>query len=126
MSVAAYKKTMIDTSSPREMEKKILSQVTGGLERVSIEFDSSDGNKAALTQEVKDAVWANQKFWMALKADLMIQTNELPEKLRADLISLAIWIDKQSWEVMRSNAKIEPLIDVNKKIIAGLSGKRPA
>jgi len=123
MSVSAYKKTIKNTENPRDIERRILGQVTGKLENFVEEFDKSENKSSMLTTEIREAIWDNQRLWINVKADLMSPGNMLPDQLKGDLISLAIFIDKQSWLVMKGEGEIEPLIDVNKKIIAGLSGK---
>ena len=46
--------------------------------------------------------------------------NGLPEALRAQVMSVAIWVTRHSSNVLRENASIEPLIDVNRTIMEGL------
>ncbi|HBK91142.1 MAG TPA: flagellar biosynthesis regulator FlhF, partial [Parvularcula sp.] len=45
---------------------------------------------------------------------------------RALIISLARWVSLYSSDVMRKKESVEPLIDVNRIIMDGLAGKRPA
>lgn len=123
MSIAAYKDNIKKTSAPRDIEHKVLSQVTRSLENVSKEFNKNNRKNKILSNEVKNAVWENQQLWIALKSDLIMEGNALPDETKAALISLSIWIDKQSWNVIKGEGEITPLIDVNKRIIAGLQGQ---
>jgi len=63
----------------------------------------------------------NRRLWLALQADCALENNLLPDETRAGIISLAIWVDKHSRKVLRGEAEIEPLIDVNRSIMEGLS-----
>lgn len=60
-------------------------------------------------------------IWLALQADCALESNLLPDETRAGIISLAIWVDKHSRKVLRGEAEIQPLIDVNRSIMEGLS-----
>mgnify|MGYP001037783056 CR=1 FL=1 len=117
MSVSAYKKTIKETESPKSIEKRIFSRITGQLEKLE---DTPDN---VLKPEYKDALWENQKLWMALRADLVLPENSLPPQLKAQLISLGIWVDNHTQKILRGQAKIQDLISVNRNIIAGLEGK---
>ena len=64
----------------------------------------------------------NRRMWLALQADCASDANQLPDAFRAGIISLAIWVDKHSRKVLRHEADIVPLVDVNRTIMDGLSG----
>lgn len=117
MSVSAYKKTIKETESPRNIEKRVFSRITGQLENLE------DNPEKVLNQEYKDALWENQKLWMALRSDLVLPENSLPPQLKAQLISLGIWVDNHTQKVLKGQGKIQDLISVNKNIIAGLEGR---
>ena len=125
MSLSAYKKTIKNTEQPRDIERRILSQVTSDLEAVKASIDDIDASerKSAITPDVRKALWDNQKLWITVKADLMAPENQLAPSLKADLISLAHWIDKQTSEILKGEGTVEPLIEVNRNIINGLSGR---
>lgn len=67
------------------------------------------------------AVHWNRRLWLALQADCSMEDDILPDETRAGIISLAIWVGKHSRKVLRGEAKIEPLIDVNRSIMEELS-----
>jgi hypothetical protein len=46
--------------------------------------------------------------------------NQLPKEIRAGIISLAIWVNKETTLVMDGQTDLDPLISVNKSIIEGL------
>jgi flagellar biosynthesis activator protein FlaF len=125
MSLSAYKKTIKNTESPRDIERRILSQVTSDLEAIrdSVDGVEADDRKSAITPSIRKALWDNQKLWITVKADLMSPENQLTPEVKADLISLAHWIDKQTSEILNGEGTVEPLIEVNRNIINGLSGR---
>jgi flagellar protein FlaF len=73
-----------------------------------------------------DALDWNRRVWSALGADCSHPDNGLPGPLRASIISLAIWVGKHTSAVIRREEEIEPLIDVNRIIMQGLSGAQAA
>ena len=46
----------------------------------------------------------------------------VPDATRAGIISLAIWVDKHSRKVLKREADLQPMIEVNRNIMEGLSG----
>jgi flagellar protein FlaF len=69
-----------------------------------------------------DALDWNRKVWTVLGADCSHPENGLPVELRASIISLSIWVSKHTSSVIRREEEIEPLIDVNRLLMQGLSG----
>jgi flagellar protein FlaF len=125
MSIAAYKRTITETESPRQIERRVLSRVTAELERFGPEFDRSETSTeklALLAGGLNDALWRNQRVWMALQSDLAQPGNQLPPALRAGLISLASWVGTHSNGVFKGKNRVQPLIDINKTIIRALEG----
>ena len=118
MSLLAYQKTQRSTEQPRETEYRLFAQVTQAL----IEANAQGrANVAAFV----DALDWNRRLWSTLAADCASNGNKLPDTLRAQIISLSLWVSRFSSEATASGASLEPLIDVNKSIMAGLS-QRPA
>lgn len=127
MSIAAYKRTISDTESPRQIERRILSGVTATLETHQAEFDSAEGNGdklGILAGGLRDALWRNEQIWMTLRNDLAENGNALPPDLRAGLISIALWVERQTQSVMGATGKVKPLVDINRNIIRGLEGSQ--
>jgi flagellar protein FlaF len=52
----------------------------------------------------------------------MDERNQLPQEVRAKIVSLSLWIAKYSRQVTRDGAPLEPLIEVNRTIMQGLKG----
>jgi len=67
-----------------------------------------------------DVIDRNRRLWSMLAGDCISDGNQLPKELRAQIVSLAIWVSKYSGDVMRQGAPLDPLIDVNRNIMQGL------
>jgi flagellar protein FlaF len=100
----------------RGAEYAVFAQVTRRLSAV----DETD--KSAYGQ-LAQAVLDNQRLWGTLSEDLMLESNALPVALRAQLISLAEFVRRQSLAVLGGRAKLAPLIDINTAIMKGLRGE---
>jgi flagellar protein FlaF len=72
-----------------------------------------------------DALDWNRRMWSALATDCSSSENGLPQSVRAQIISLSLWVNRHSSLVMRKEEDFEALIDVNRMIMQGLSS-RPA
>ena len=67
----------------------------------------------------------NRRLWSTLAGDCARPDNQLPELLRARIISLSLWVSRHSSQVMRREEAFEPLIDVNRMIMQGHSRQPP-
>lgn len=125
MSIAAYKRTITETESPRQIERRVLSSVTAELEDKYLAFDQAETSEeklAILSDGLRETLWYNQRVWMALRNDLSEPGNALSPDLKAGLISLALWVDSHTLGVLKGEQKIKPLLDINRSIVRGLEG----
>lgn len=112
MSYDKYRQAQRVTESPRQTEYRIFGQMNVRLKK------AKEGGR---TSEIIQAVAWNRRFWLALQMDLAMEGNKLPDQLRAQLISMSIFIDKYSGKVIRGEEDIDLLIELNQNIMAGLS-----
>ena len=98
--------------SHRDVEYDAFSRVTRDLQRAS-RGEMSLARAAA----------ANADLWSTLAADLADDGNDLPDDLKARLLSLAIFSIRQSHRAIAGNAEPAALIDVNLAIMKGLRGE---
>ncbi|MBY0563452.1 MAG: flagellar biosynthesis regulator FlaF [Hyphomonadaceae bacterium] len=115
MSIKAYQRAATQADTPRESEYRAFGVVTADLVRAK-EQGLSGGALA-------EALDANRRLWNVLAADCSLPENQLPLALRAQIISLALWVARHTTEVLRDNAEIEPLIDINKTMMEGLAAR---
>jgi flagellar biosynthesis activator protein FlaF len=118
MSLDAYRRTLRVAESPRETEYRLFAQVTASLMR------ARDG-QATGVQLIEALDW-NRRLWSTLSTDCSLPGNTLPDQLRAQIISLGLWVSRYSSDVARGAADLDALIDVNKAIMEGLAMRQAA
>tara|TARA_B100000686_G_C16622527_1_gene880029 strand:+ start:609 stop:1013 length:405 start_codon:yes stop_codon:yes gene_type:complete len=116
MSISKYKAAQSGTETPRQTEYRIFAEVTTAL--LSLD-DNIDNNKFKGPEFFKVVDW-NRRLWMTLQMDLAQADNSLPEELKANLISISMWVERQTREVMKGEASVSSLIKVNRTIMEGL------
>ena len=112
---AAYAKVHPTKEGYRDLEYKVLGTVTGALIKAS-----QPGTE--LSDKFNAVLW-NEKVWHAFRCDLSSSENQLPDELKASLISLAIWVSKETNRVMDHLADLDGLISINRQVMAGLAPK---
>ena len=120
VGVDAYKKALNKTSSDRDIEYRLLAQVTASL----IEAKEADGDMRVNPKKMRlvaEALNWNNEVWTAFMDDCRSSDNRLPEKLRGGILSLAIWVGKETKLAMNGDSDLEMLIAVNRDIMKGLS-----
>jgi flagellar protein FlaF len=125
MSVNKYRAAQASTENPRQTEYRLFAEVTKALMAIR-EATKAKGLKSP---EFYKAVDWNRRLWLTLQMDLASNENRFPDSLKANIISIAIWVDKHSRSVLRGESDIEPLISVNRTIMEGLTtqpGQQPA
>jgi flagellar protein FlaF len=119
MSLQAYQKAAQRAENPRDAEYRLFGQVTRAL------MDAAQADVDDL-QTRMDALDWNRRLWSALATDCSSSANSLPNAVRAHIISLSLWVNRHTSAVMRQEEEFEPLIDINKMIMQGLSGRAEA
>ena len=115
MSYQTYEKTARRAEDPRQVEYRLLGKVTRAL--MELQSDPS----ADVNERIKVLDW-NRRVWSTFAADCGAKGNGLPDTLRAGIISLSIFVSKHSSAVVRGQADISVLIDINRDIMQGLAG----
>ncbi len=78
--------------------------------------------KGSRSREATDAVVYIRRLWSYLIEDLASPDNDLPDRLRADLISIGLWIIKEAEQIRRNESEnFDGLIEINGIIRAGLA-----
>src|SRR6185503_11733127 len=119
MSLQAYQKTQRQSETPRDAEYRLFGQVTHAL----IEAEKAGRSDF---RRVADALDWNRRLWSTLATDCASEGNQLPRNVRAQIISLSLWVSRFSSEAVRSRASLEPLIEVNRAIMQGLASRTAA
>ena len=108
----AYGAAQNKADDPRDLEYRLLAQVTGALIQAKNTPDD-------IKPRVDAALW-NRDVWSALRVDLADDNNALPKELRAAIISVSLWIEKETMRVIDGSGDIDALVDINRNIMAGL------
>jgi flagellar protein FlaF len=119
MSYKAYQTASARTEDPRSTEYRLMGQVTRALMEVQ-ECGPGEIRKRA------EALDWNRRVWSAFAADCASEGNGLPESLRASIISLAIFISKETSAAMRGSGDIETLVEINRTVMQGLAPQAAA
>ena len=113
MSLNAYKKARAITERPRAVEHRLMTEIT----------EEMMGARRAGMQgkQLMPALHRNREVWSAFSAVCGATGNELPARLRASMISLSLWVDRYTSDVVAGRGSIDALIDVNVSVIEGLA-----
>lgn len=115
----AYRTVQKTTMSGREMEASVLTKAAQNLKECQQNWNAADRDA-----KLDAALKYNQKIWSIFQAELSKDDNPLPKKLREDILSLSIFIDKRTFDVMAfpTPEKLNILVNININIAAGLRG----
>jgi len=103
-----------------ESPKQARENERSALER-TIEFLERAEKAGASSREAIEAVFYVRKLWGIFIEDLAKPENELPPKLRADLVSVGLWVMRETEEIRQGrSSNFAGLIDVSRTISEGL------
>jgi len=114
MSIQAYQNAAKKTEGPRQTEYRAFAMATRGLIDAASLPTTEVGRRA-------EALAANRRLWSLLASDCAAEGNQLSQPLRAQIISLSMFVDRHSSQVMRAGAAFDVLIEINRTIMQGLS-----
>jgi flagellar protein FlaF len=114
MSLQAYKTAATRAENPKEMEYRLFGQVTRALMHAST-LDPAD-----VAGRIDALDW-NRRVWSVFATACSDPQNPLPADLKARIISISLFVNRHSSAVMRNEEDFEPLIDINRMIMQGLS-----
>lgn len=91
--------------------------------RVTRRLSATWGNRKTDFPALAKAVNDNLSLWRILAMDVADVANPLPQSLRAQLFYLYEFTDMHSSRVLRDEASVEVLVDVNMAVMRGLRGE---
>ncbi|WP_325421492.1 flagellar biosynthesis regulator FlaF [Sphingobium sp.] len=113
MSVNAYRRAQEIGATPRGNEYRLMSQITSEM--------IAARDAGLLGVQLMPALHRNRSAWSLFSNVCASSDNQLPEDLRARIISIAFWVERYTSDVVRGRESIDDLIVVNRAIIEGLS-----
>jgi len=118
----AYRSSQVqkENLSEREIDAYALTQSAHMLQECQKNWDMPELERI---NRLFDALRKNSLLWSIFQAEISTDGNPLPRKLREDLLTLSLFIDKRTKEVMcyPEPEKLTILININLNIAAGLS-----
>lgn len=103
-----------------ESPKEAREQERTALERSIALLQAAEKN-GPQSREAVEAIYFVRRLWGIFIEDLAKPENGLPPKLRADLVSVGLWVMRETEEVRQGrSSSFSGLIDVSKTIAEGL------
>jgi len=114
MSLRAYQQIAQRAESARDTEYRLFAEVTRDMLALKSRPREDVGGWMRVLHR-------NRRMWAALADDCSHPNNALPSTTRASIISLSLFVHRHTSEVMRQEADLDTLIDLNRTIMQGLS-----
>lgn len=114
----AYGQTRETTSDPRAQHADVFARAVRAL-RAARDGTATDGISRS------KILLDNEKLWRHIAAENADPGSPLPAETRANLVSLADFVLRHSQKVRTEGAPLDPLIQVNHRMYAGLIGHTP-
>lgn len=112
MTLSAYQAARARAETPRSAELRLLSEITGEMMEAE-----ERGLKGAM---LMPSLHRNRQMWHAFQQDCTDPNNSLARELRGQIVSLALWVDRFTSDVIAGRERIRELIEVNRTIMEGL------
>lgn len=104
------------TASPREVEAQLLLRAAKQLYDVCAGWNGPE-------KAMWDALLYNRRLWLILMSAAESNSNPQPLEMRQNIINVGAFVIKQMAEmqIKPDPARLQPLIDINRNLAAGLS-----
>lgn len=109
----AYRQSQQDYVDPRTAEHAVFRKVT--------ELLLAAAKLAARTDQYHYAVQMNRQLWMAVIRDVSDPTNSLPDDMKQRLLSIGLWVQRESAAATTGEVDLAGMIEVNEAIMGGLA-----
>jgi flagellar biosynthesis activator protein FlaF len=115
----AYARVATTTASPRDIEAQALLKAANKLQDIVNNVD-------ATMEQTTDALMFNRKLWTIFLSDaLRDENNPQSIEVRQNIANIGIFVLTQTMalQISPQAEHIKPLIEINRNIAAGLSGR---
>ena len=111
---AAYEKVQNSALSLREAEARLFAKAARLLDQAA----ENPGDREARTKALR----FNHMLWTVIQADLSAPDSKLSHKLKADIMSLSIFVDKQTVKALADPKadNIKSLQNIDRNVAMGL------
>ncbi|MAI10985.1 MAG: flagellar protein FlaF [Rhodospirillaceae bacterium TMED167] len=113
----AYAQTQKSSMHPREVEAMAFTKAALMLEEAKTTLDDYDAYASALK--------FNQLLWTIIQADVVDKENKLPPQIKANILSLSIFVDRQTIKALADTKEqhLSVLVNINKNLAEGLMAR---
>jgi flagellar biosynthesis activator protein FlaF len=114
----AYARTAQTTATPRDIEAQALLKAARKLQDVVANWSTTDAG-------LDEALLFNRKLWSIFVGDAMNDQNPEKIEIRQNIANIGIFVMTQcaALQQIRQVEHLQALIDINRNIAAGLSGR---
>jgi flagellar protein FlaF len=114
----AYARVATTTASPRDIEAQTLLKAANKLQEAI-------NNNDPLSEQTGQALMYNRKLWTIFLSEAMRDGNPQPIDVRQKIANIGVFVLSQSAALQLSPQfeHFKPLIEINRNIAAGLSGR---
>jgi flagellar protein FlaF len=114
----AYARVATTTASPRDIEAQALLMAANKLQAIMT-------NPDATYTQASEALMFNRKLWTIFLSEAQRDENPQPLDVRQKIANIGIFVLSQTaaLQVSLQREHFKPLIEINRNIAAGLSGR---
>ena len=114
----AYARVASTTASPRDIEAQTLLKAANKLQEAI-------NNNDPLSEQTRQALMYNRKLWTIFLSEAMREGNPQPLDVRQKIANIGVFVLSQTAALQLSPQfdHFKPLIEINRNIAAGLSGR---
>jgi flagellar protein FlaF len=113
MSLSAYQQARTYSETPRTTEYRLISEIT------SVMVRARDAGLAGIA--LMPALHRNRELWSTFSNLCVNDGNELPVETRSGIISLALFVERHTSDVIRGAETVDELITINRTVMEGLA-----
>lgn len=117
-ALKGYAEHAVSTKSGRRSEYDVIAKVTQQLRDAAVKAKIDFPAFAA-------ALHLNKRLWTALVVDVVDAENPLPDELKARIVYLDNFTRHHTRRVLRENASVLPLLEINMAVLRGLKMEGP-
>ena len=117
-AAAAYARVATTTASARDIEAQTLLKAANKLQEAV-------NNADPLSEQTRQALLYNRKLWTIFLSEAMRENNPQPLEVRQKIANIGVFVLTQTaaLQISPQFAHFQPLIEINRNIAAGLSGR---
>jgi len=117
-AISAYGQAQRGAATERDIEYQVFARITAAMAAAERKGKAGFG-------DLVHALHDNGRLWDAITVDMVDDDNKLGLGLRAQLVSLGLFIRQHSDKVLRGQANAQPIVDINQAVMKGLLGVPP-